>query len=116
MPDIGVIAIGFALSAATFTIVALVVPGSLKVMFSPSSDHSIFPQVLGLIAAWIFSLPLCFLVIEHTQLRELSWGHVGEMLLGPFVLAGAIMFPIFASFISKRNEPQQRSPGRHARH
>src|SRR5262249_52913804 len=102
-----VIAIGLILSATVFAALAMAILGVLRIVIAPTSRHPKLPRVLGLVAALILSLPSCVLVIEHTPLKELSWGHAGEFLLMPFVVANLIMFPVLMSFIGRRSSPNR---------
>ena len=78
-------------------VTAVAVPlGVLAVLLvkslSPPLPARLWPYLLGLVAAWLGTLPVCGWLISATDLVHANWGHAGEALFFPFFVLSPVYF------------------------
>jgi ABC-type methionine transport system permease subunit len=100
-------AIGIVLTTVVFGSLAGLVLAVIQMIVAPGSRHPLLPRALGLFVALMLSLPICILLITHTPLSSLPWGHVGELFLAAFVVASLVMFSVILVTVSKRVSPNR---------
>jgi hypothetical protein len=92
---------GFLLTAGVFFALFIILDSLLKSMLSKQFKHHDVFRFVGLIVAWLSTLPCSIWLINSSLLKNLVWGHAGEALFLAFLPSSIVLFVIFVRYINR---------------